>query len=236
MIRVLAGIALFVSVPAGLSAQATQPDPVITATGRGEIRLKPTKAAITFTVQTKNALAAGAASENAKIVSEAMRALRGAGLRDEDMTIVSYSVGPNYDFSAAGRKQDGFLATHGIRAEIADVASVGKVIDAGLAGGATMVSSAQYMGDNVSTARVDALKAAVADARRDAEAIAIAAGGSLGRLLSMMSTQAPPNQMRDTYYETSGVAYSTVAPTMVRPNDITVAAGATGRWEFIPRR
>ena len=236
MIRVLAGIALFVSVSADLAAQTTQPDPFITATGRGEIRLKPTKAAITFTVQTKNALAAGAASENAKVVSEAMRALRGAGLRDEDITIVSYSVGPNYDFSPTGRKQDGFLATNSIRAEIADVASVGKVIDAGLSGGATMVSSAQYTGDNVSAARVDALKAAVADARRDAEAMAIASGGSLGKLLSIMSTQAPPYPARDTYYEMSGVALSSVAPTMVRPNDITVAAGATGRWEFIPRR
>src|SRR5688500_20233208 len=82
--------------------------PLITATGRGEIRIKPTKATITLTVQTKNALAAAAASENAKIV----------------------------------------------------------------------VSSAQYTGDNVSSARIEALKAAVSAARRDAKAMALAAGGS----------------------------------------------------------
>jgi uncharacterized protein YggE len=235
MIRFMAGVAFsLLTMPIAVHSQESSSDSPVTATGRGEIRVKPTKAAISFTVQAKGTTAALAASENAKLVAQTMRSLLDAGLRQDDITNSAYAVGPNYDFSSAGRKQDGFIATNIIRVEVPNISSVGKIIDSGLSGGATSVSSAQYMGDNMSDARRNALKEAVAEARKDAEVMAAAAGGSLGRLLSLTSAPGGPGA-RDTYFEMSTVAASTV-PTLLRPSEVTVAATATGRWEFIPRR
>ena len=235
MNRLMAGLALTLFlVPMTAHGQESTRDFPVTATGRGEIRVKPTKAVISFTVQAKGTTAALAASENAKLVAQTMRSLLDAGSRQDDISNSAYAVGPNFDFSSAGRKQDGFMATNTIRVEISNLSSVGKVIDAGLSGGATSVSSAQYTGDNMSDARRKALKDAVDDARRDAETMAAAAGGSLGRLLSLTSAPGGPGS-RDTYFEMATVATSS-APTLLRPSEVTVAATATGRWEFIPRR
>ena len=86
------------------------------------------------------------------------------------------------------------------------------------------------MGD----ARRSALKDAFDEARRDAEAMATAAGGSLGRVVLMSNTYTPTQIAEDTYARIAGgVAQSS---TLMRPSELTVTANATVRWEFIARK
>ena len=208
-------------------------EPSLNASGRGEVRLKPTRAVINFTVQGKASTAALAAAENAKLVAATMKALTGAGLKSNEISNSSYNVVPDYDVTLSGRKQIGFVASNGIRVEVANIAEVGKIIDAGLAGGATQVASAQYSGEKMEDARRSALRIAVEEARSDAEAMAAAAGGQLGRLLSLTSSGTAANP-RD--FELARVATSAYGGLSISPNDLTVVAVATGRWEFIARR
>jgi uncharacterized protein YggE len=216
-----------------VSAQTTPVEPQVTASGRGEVQIKPTRATLYFTVQGKAETAALAASKNAELVAATMKSLLAAGLRSENITNANYSVAPDYEFSTTGRKQIGFVASNGIRVELANIADVGKVIDAGLAGGATQVTSAQYSGDKMDEARRTALKAAVEQARHDAEAMAAAAGGELGRLVFLTSglVQGFP----DRGIELGGGTVAARA-TEIRPADLTVSAFATGRWEFVTRK
>jgi uncharacterized protein len=226
----LAALSLYATV---LSAQVAPAEPQVSASGRGEVQIKPTRATLYFTVQGKAETAALAASKNAALVATTMKALLAAGLRSENITNANYSVAPDYEFSTTGRKQIGFVASNGIRVELPNITDVGKVIDAGLAGGATQVTSAQYSGDKMDEARRTALKAAVEQARRDAEAMASAAGGELGRLVFLSSglVQGFP----DRSFEVAGGTVAARA-TEIRPADLTVAAVATGRWEFIGRK
>jgi uncharacterized protein YggE len=82
-------------------------------------------------------------------------------------------------------------------------------------------------------ARRTALKAAVEQARHDAEAMAAAAGGELGRLVFLTSglVQGFP----DRGIELGGGTVAARA-TEIRPADLTVSAFATGRWEFVTRK
>ena len=225
----------FVMLAGAASAQVAPlpQEPSLNAAGRGEVRVKPTRAVINFTVQGKAATAALAAAENARLVAATMKALAAAGLKSDQISNSSYNVVPDYEFSANSRKQIGFVASNGIRVEVVNIADVGKIIDAGLSGGATQVASAQYSGEKMDEARRNALRIAVEEARRDAEAMAAAAGGELGRLLSLTSSSATPNP-RD--FEMARVAMGTAGGTAISPNDLTVVAIASGRWEFIPRR
>ena len=130
-----------------------------------------------------------------------------------------------------------FVARNSLRLTVRRPADVGKIIDAALAAGATSVSSVQFSSPATEDARRQAIALAAAQAQRDADALARAAGGSLGRLLSMSST---PNfspegfYPSDTYFATvaataGGVAY----PTMINPRDMSVTVSVFGRWEFI---
>jgi uncharacterized protein YggE len=131
-----------------------------------------------------------------------------------------------------------FLARNTVRATVRRIDDTGKVIDAALAAGATSISSVQFSSPNTDEARRNALAIAVAQAQRDAETIAKASGGTLGRLVSMSSSN-PGGPMvpyaSDTYFayaggEAGGTSYST----MINPREMSVFVFVSGRWEFIP--
>ena len=68
-------------------------------------------------------------------------------------------------------------------------------------------------------------------ARRDAEALASALGGSLGRLISVstVGSMDPRRLNMMAYGEVSAMR------TQITPNEIVVRAAVETRWQFIPR-
>lgn len=235
MKRALLAVCFIAALSAPMFAQDGPPRvSEIATSGRGEIRMPPTRAIVLFTVENFARNAAAAASDNARTSQATIAALKSAGMRDADISNGGYSV--NQDFEKGDRlKPRGFNARNVVRVEVSPIANVGKVIDAALEAGASNVLPIQFMGGDLSTVRRDALKSAVVEARRDAEALAEAAGGSLGRLLSMTSGIGQPTYRGEMVALASGSATG-YTPTDLRPGDLTVSAIASGRWEFLPRR
>jgi len=215
-----------------VSAQEIPPRvPEIMASGRGEIRVSPTNAVVLFTVENSGRSADLAASDNARSSQETIKSLKSAGVKENEISNGGYSLSQHFE---NGRPR-GFIARNMIRVDI-PVANVGKAIDAAVETGATNVSPIQFRAAEVNGPRRDALRMAVQEARRDAEAIAEASGGSLGRLLSMTSYFNPAIMARaasDVVLQGAGGGYT---PTDLRPSDLTVIATASGRWEFVPKR
>ena len=80
-----------------------------------------------------------------------------------------------------------------------------------------------------------ALTLAVGEARRDAEALAQAAGGTLGKMIYLTSGFAAVPQPFDFQ---SVVVTSTLESggTRIMPGDLTVTAVANAVWQFVPRQ
>lgn len=206
--------------------------PEIMASGRGEVRVAPTHAVLYFTVESPAGNAAAAASENARVSQATIQSLRNAGVKENEISNGGYSLSQNYERD----KPKGFIARNTIRVDI-PVTNVGKAIDAAVAAGSARVSPIQFRATELAVPRRDALKMAVQETRRDAEILAEASGGSLGRLLSMTSFTNPAIMTRGVSdVVATGAVAGGYAPTDIRPNDLTVIASASGRWEFIPRR
>jgi uncharacterized protein YggE len=131
-----------------------------------------------------------------------------------------------------------FLARNTVRATVRRPDDVGKVIDAALGAGATSIASVQFSSPTTEEARGNALAMAVAQAQRDANILAKASGGALGRLLSMSSSGAPMMAggfASDLYVAADrDLAASSAFPTMINSRDLTVAVSVFGRWEFTP--
>ena len=227
-------IAALTSTALAQDTPARMPD--IATIGRGEISIRATHAILTVMVENNASSAATAGGENARLVASTMKSLRAAGVKDAELTNGGYSL--NQDFENGDRRRPrGFVARNSIRIDVPRVDEVGKLIDAALAGGATLVSPIQYLGNDMSNARRDALKAAVAEATRDAQTLAEAAGGTLGRLISMSTGIGNPVYPRlGSEVVATSLASSGFPETSIRPNDIIVTAMASGRWEFVPRR
>lgn len=230
----LSSVVSLVAAPAAAqlreSTSATANAPEIATSGRGEVRVSPDVVRLQLTVETSSSSANLAASDNATRVTRTIAALRAAGVDSAQIRTAGYSVGQDND---RGRPS-GFIVRNSLRVEVQRIVDVGRIIDAALTAGATQVNSVQFARLNVQDARRNALALAVAEARRDAEALAGAAGGTLGRLIYLTNGfVVSPQFQYQTAYVTSGVS---AAATPIMPGDLDVIAIANARWQFLPRQ
>ncbi|MFN2602353.1 MAG: SIMPL domain-containing protein [Gemmatimonadaceae bacterium] len=225
---------LILAAPAAAQTQNPPPGiPEIATTGRGEVRVAPDKAILNVGIETRSGSANAAVGDNASRVLKTIASLRSAGVDSARITTGGYSLGPDYDKN----KQIGFIARNNLRVEVLRITDVGKLIDAALSGGATQVYNIQFVRADSKEARRSALALAVEDARRDAEVLAQAAGGTLGKLISLTSnfSQQPmfATQLESAVLTGSGSGYP---QTPMMPGDLTIAAIASARWQFVPRQ
>jgi uncharacterized protein YggE len=219
-------------VPAGAQLRdAQRAVPEITATGRGDVLISPDRAVLLVNVETHASSAVRAASDNAAATTQTIAAVRAAGATPEQIKTSGYSVWMDYD-SNRGRPK-GFGARNTLRVEVTRIADLGKLIDASLSGGATQLQPIQFLGPEMDKARRDAIAAAVAKARGDAEALAAAAGGTLGELITLSggNLSSPSGQ----WQLESVVVTGTSVPTNLNVSDLVVSATAVGRWRFVSR-
>jgi len=211
-------------------------EPELTASGRGETRLAPDYAYVTIGVTSQAPNAVDAASENARRVESILGALHSFGLTDRQLLTSRYNLTQNYEYPKnAPPKPSGFTARSTIRAEVRRLEDLGKLIDASIASGATEVSGVQFLASNTDEARRSAMTEAVKQARADADAMARAAGGSLGRVIALNAggISQPMYNVRENMQLMSAVATSASVPTSIVPGDLIVTAQVFGRWEFV---
>ena len=218
------------------SPSASAREPEITAGGRGEVHLAPNYAYVLVGVTTQSQNAAETASENARRIAATISALRGLGLTEQQVTTSGYSLTPTYEYPKnSPPKLSGFSARNTVRADVRHLEDLGKVIDAAVSAGATDISSIQFLASSTEEARRNALADAVKHARDEADAIARAAGGSLGRLIAVNSGGiAQPGYSE---YQTMVLASSSGSvrsPTPIVPGELSVVAQVFTRWEFVP--
>jgi uncharacterized protein YggE len=237
----LGGIAatlLSVSAPL-VAAEVANPAPgsgEIAVSGSGSVSVAPTTAAFTVTIETTGPTSAAAGEENARLSKAVRDALARSELKAGDIKGSSLNIGPRWDYEEGKRpRRSAFVATNSIRIETDNLAGVGSVIDVALSAGASEVSSVSFSSRDIEAARASALTKAVQDARRDAEIIAKANGGSLGALV-LMNT---PLQNRGyggeqiilTAQRKGG---GNLVPSEITPEAITVSSSVEGRWVFVP--
>jgi len=226
----LASCAIANAVEAQRTPEFQPRDPEITATGHGETHLPPTFAVVMVAVSTRASSATEAASQNSAKVASVLSSLRGGGVAAEDVSNEGYNVEQAYNEKS---QRVGFTARNSIRVRVPKVDQVGRIIDAALSGGATDIPSVQFGAASIEDARRAAMTEAVQQARADAEVIARAAGGRLGRLISMSAGSGMPPGYGPYTLDARLTSATASVPTVVSPRDLVVTAQASGRWEFV---
>lgn len=215
----------------GMGTMQGAPRPAIVATGQGEARTTPDRATIEVGVQTRAATAQAAGAANARTTQGVLDALKKLGIPAAQLSTVGYNLYPEmrYDQQGGTPQLVGYNATNTVRVEVRRLDQAGPVIDAALKAGANVVNGLTFYSSTADQARREALEKAVNAARMDAETAARAAGGTLGRLLLLMTipeSQPPRPMMR--------MAAEAATATPITPGEQTVTASVTARWEFVP--
>ena len=171
-----------ITTPAGAAANT------VTASGAGTTQAVPDTAEMSFGVTTLSANAKLALDEAAKSAAQIAGALKKQGIADEDIQTQDVSVYPQTVDQDGKQVITGYQASLSVRVKVRDIAKLGEVISAANAAGANDISGPTFTIDDPAPARAKAIDEAVADARKSAEAMAKAAGKSVGEVLSMSSS------------------------------------------------
>ncbi len=223
------------AVVAPLNAQQgaiNAPLPQISVGSMGEVKVTPDRANIQISVQTKAATAATAVTENASRQKAVINALRGLGLRADQISTVGYNVMPEQRYEPNREPVVvGYNVTNTVSVDVTDLTMVGRIIDTSIARGANMISSLNFYASNTESARREAIAAAIQKARLDADAAARAAGGTIGGLLeiSIGAYFPPPRPVEYAIQVTAARS----ADTPIQPGDQTLSVNVSTRWSFI---
>jgi len=238
MIRTAAVLAVVgVSWAAPVTAQQVVPASselvrTISLSATGTVRRAPDQAVVSLAVETRAPTARQAAQQNAQKMDAVIKAIREAGIPAERIQTEGYNLNPDYTFvnGGPGRPNEqrlvGYVADNTVRVVVDTIGRTGAVVDAAIAAGANRANGISYQLRDPDGARRDALKLAVAAAQKDAQALAEAAGQTLGPLLQLSTEfQEPPRPM----FAMAGARAEmpAAAPTPVEPGQMEITATVT---------
>jgi uncharacterized protein YggE len=221
----------------GGTARAEPAPPQVMAPGQGAVHVMPDRALLTIRVQTNASNAASAGSDCTRIAKAVTDALTAAGLTGAELRLTRLSVEPHWEYNGR-RRRTGFDAVHTLRIETARLDRIGAWIDAALGAGATDIDDPTFRLDDPEAPRQEALAKAVAAARRDAETMARAAGGSLGELvvIGIGASGREGSQLDEIVVSAMRRTASAPVPTSIVPGELVISESVSARWAFLPTR
>ena len=179
----LAALLLAASAIAGVAqpqlgrSAAAAPAKTITVDGQGTVTTVPDRASFSFTVDTRAQTAADALGRNADAAAAVVAALKNAGVTPADIQTSQVYLSPQT--SENGTSIIGYAASTSIDVK-SMLAKAGSIVDAAVGAGADGVAGPSLSRSDEDALYRDALKKAVSDAGDRAQAIASAAGLTLG--------------------------------------------------------
>lgn len=206
----------------------------IRITATGHVDKEPDQARLLVAIENTATSAEAAATENAARMQEMLRALEGAGIKEDAVRTTSYNVTPQYgrpdlDRREAVRPITGYRVQNMIEITIDDLPEIGHIIDVALATHADRVAGLRFGLKDRKPARQEALATALKSAQAEAEVLARAAGRRRGPLLTIQ-TGTDPGVPRPVAYQEARVMAD--APTPVEPGWITVSATITAIYRL----
>lgn len=217
-----------------LQAQTQPPaPPQIVVSANGEVIVTPDRANIQLGVETEAKTAALASADNNKKQTAVLNAIKALGIPASAITTSSFNVSPIQRWNETTKKTviDGYRVSNIVVVNVSKIEQTGAVIDAALSNGANRVAALNFEASDPSKAREEAITKAVAQARKEADVAAKAAGGSIQGMLEItINSYEPPRPMP--MYAMAKMANADATPTPVSEGTLTVQVNVTTRWRF----
>ncbi|HOB41455.1 MAG: SIMPL domain-containing protein [Limnochordia bacterium] len=212
------------------AALASSDQKRLQVSGTAVVTASPDIAYITLGVETQDPSAEKAAQDNANIMARVMAALRDLGLTEKEVSTSGYNIYGSTQILNRGTNQEETVVTYWVQNRInittTDLEGLGEIIDAAVKAGANQVQGIRFDVQDKQSLQLEALKLAVRQGRAKAEAMAEAAGVTLGELITMGESYSSYAPM------VSAVAFraDAQAGTTISPGDVEVSA--TVQMEF----
>jgi uncharacterized protein YggE len=202
--------------------------PVVVSSGEGLVRRAPDRAWVMASVEARARSPREAQKLNVDVMSAVLQKLKGLGLPAEAIQTRSYDMQPEYDYVNGKQLLRGYVARNTLEIRVDELPRVGEILDAAVASGATSVGNVRFDLKDRAAAEREALRLAVVDARRRADATADGAGMRVDRIVRIEEHRVgpipPPRPMMAMRAEMGQVA---AAEPPIEPGEVEIRATVT---------
>jgi uncharacterized protein len=200
--------------------------PVVIASGEAIVKRAPDRAFVTVSVESRARNPREAQRLNAEAMTAVLQKLK-SGLPQDAIRTHGYDLEPEYDFNDGRRTLRGYLARNSVELRVDEIAKVGELLDIAVGSGATSVGNVRFDLKDRAGAEREALKQAVADARRRADAAASGVGMTVERVVRIEEQRARivPPPIPYAAMESRAAAADAAPP--VAPGELEIRASAT---------
>jgi hypothetical protein len=242
----LAGLTAALALAAAPAAAAAQDVAIALAPGevllkvqaRGEHLARPDMMGVSAGVVTTGRTAKEALAANAALANRLLAAVRASGIEPRDVQTSQLSVSPQYERGRAGgddedgvRRIIGYLARNRLELRLRDLARAPDIINALFESGANEVSGPHFALQDPAPALKAARRAAVAEARAEAETYADALGMRIARVLRVSERQSFESEEDGTIIVTG----SRIPVSPVEPGEVSTHVQVWIDYAMTPR-
>ncbi|WOF16502.1 DUF541 domain-containing protein [Methanoplanus sp. FWC-SCC4] len=229
----IVGIVLLISMTTLIGcASAAEDQKLIHVSGTGKVTTDPDLVEISIAVQTENTDALVAQQENSKKMNSCIDALKATGLTEDEIKTTGYNI---YSFttdsdSPFGGEKKVYRVTNTVLVETGKIDMAGKIIDEAIANGANNVNyiSFKLSDEKSNSLRSQAVKAAVDQARMDADSVALALGVQILGVQTVNVGQSYVPVVYQENYMMKGVAFDSAArETPIQADTVDVTASVS---------
>jgi uncharacterized protein YggE len=210
----------------------------IIVSGNAQVQVSPDEAIVRIGVLRQAGNAQAAQDQTSMVANEIIAALTKIGIASTQIQTSRLTLNPVYAPRNADAGQPAriiaYQAANVVSVRLDDLSKIGPAIDAGLKAGANELQGVYFGLRDDLAAREQALKQAVTEARRKAEAIASSLNVTLLRVLEVSEggvTILPRND-----FGGAVMARAEAAPTPVSPGQIEVNAQVTVRYQITQKQ
>lgn len=215
--------------PVTVTGGSSVPTTGVTVTGHGEVHMAPDIAYVTIGVHTTGNNVSDVVAANADQVASVMASLTELGVAQEDMQTSNFNVYASDSYDPATGLPSGtmtYTVDNQVNVTARDLANLGALLDRAISSGANSIWGVSFDVSDKDASQGQARDEAVQDAIAEAQALATAAGVSLGDVISI--SYAPTGYYYGPYYGMGGGGGAAEsATTSIVPGQITVSADVT---------
>jgi uncharacterized protein YggE len=199
-ILVLMGLLLTACSAGTVAAQDTTNPATRTmaVSGQGKAYLTPDTAYINIGVHTEGPSVAEALASNTSQANQVAETLKGLGVDPKDIQTTNFNIGPQQQFGPNGEvTSTKYVVDNTVYVTVRDLSKLGSMLDAVAKAGANNINGIQFDSSQKESATTEARKAAIANARQQADELATAAGVKLGPIQNINTSSSGPIPMFD---------------------------------------
>jgi uncharacterized protein YggE len=219
-------LSLALALVAGVSFAQEQRPPVIVTVGTAILQRAPDVAFVSLGVEARARTPREAQQQIATAMNAVSRKLTELSIPDDARRTIGIRIEPDYEFTNGRRVPRGYVAHNSLEVRVDDIARAGELADAAVQAGATSIEGIRFDLKDRAAVEREAIRLAVADARRRADAAAAGAGVTIDRIIRIEEGERP-QMPRPVMMSMARVGADAAEKTTVDPGLIDVRAQVT---------